>query len=130
MSIRTDNYKLAAVIIARELGIEQTAQMLSIDPASLRRWMDSYEAHVTVTPTGPVMRNMIAAVLFDMIMRISSTIQNADISGTSINQLAIALGILVDKWAILATMASDERPNVLESLRRTIELPGEIAKLT
>ena len=43
--------KYAAVVIAREIGRDATAEMLQIPKETLQRWMESYEARITVSPS-------------------------------------------------------------------------------
>lgn len=124
MAYRND-FKYAAIILAREMGVDVAARLLEVEPSTLRTWMDTYEARVTVVPTGAAMRNVLAATLADMIMRISNAIINSDLSNANVAQLTVALGILCDKWLLVASMAPEENETI-RALRAVIDAPREL----
>ncbi|MDW8267656.1 MAG: hypothetical protein RMN24_00690 [Anaerolineae bacterium] len=92
--------RLAAVVLARHIGTEAAAEVMGLDPETLKRWQDQWASQTFIISDR--MLEVLAGHIIDALGRLVPALGQADLSQVRLTDLAITIGILVDKLAVLA----------------------------
>lgn len=101
-----DETRLAAVVLARQIGVDAAAEFLSLNPSTLKLWVKQWGQNTYLAPLSNRALELIAGHIIDALNRLIPALTQSDTSRMSTSELAVVIGILVDKLAVLATAST------------------------